>query len=177
MMICSWLLALTAHAADPPEIVAIRARWARVQEARGAGTLYPLSIDANPSNRMYAAIGTYQNTVTCYRSTNPEEPYPRDHPDLVTVKYEVAARAYQSSYLYDDEGSLLFAFYEGEDSVQWRVYWHGDALLRIQRGDTVIPSSPQPSQAPALRDSGQGLASMCAGLSQREADWRALPEP
>lgn len=165
-------LVTLALAADP--ITPIRDRWSATQAAREGGRLYPLTIDGNPTNRMYAAIGTYQNRVTCYRDTPGEEPYPADKPVLVTVAYQVAARSYSSMFLFTDAGQLQFAFHEGAEGSPLRVYWQGDQILRVQQGDTVLDGGVYPAQARILGENGRGLHAMCATVASQEARWRDL---
>ena len=169
-----FLLSTLARSADP--ITAIRDRWTATQAAREGGRLYPLAIDGNPSNRMYAAIGTYQNRVTCFRDTPPEEPYPADKPVLITVQYEVAARNYSGMFLYSDAGQLQFAFYEGPEGPPLRVYWQGDQVLRVQEGDSILEQGAWPDRAATLGENGRGLHAMCTTVSSQEARWRDLGE-
>ncbi len=129
-------------------------------------------MDANPSHRSYAAIGTYTNTLTCFRAVPEEEPYPSDLPVLVTVSYQVAARSTSTSYLYDAQGELIFAFYEGLEAGTWRLYWQAGELLRAQHEDELVEQLPE--AVASLRESGVQLGKQCRELSASEARWRLL---
>ena len=91
---------------------------------------------------------------------------------LVTVRYEVAARSTSTSYLYDAQGELVFAYYEGLEAGTWRLYWQAGELLRAQHGEELVSALPE--SISSLRESGVQLGEQCRELSASEARWRLL---
>ena len=156
-----WTLAALA---DPSAVPAIRARWSAVQEAREA--LVPLVIDGNPTNREWAAVGEFQPSVTCYRELPPDEPYPANVVALVEVSLHVSTQLYRRTYLYSAAGELLFAHSADVEQPEWRVYWTGEAVARVQK-DAEVLSAEAAGKVPAiLSKRGRALQELCVAAIQ-----------
>lgn len=167
------LLCALAHAnPNPAAIEAIEAHWTATQTARTEGQLYALSLDFNPEQRMFAAVGTYSETVTCHRAVPPEQPYPGPTAVLITVAHTVAAREYRSEYLYDREGVLMLAHHSSAETGVWSAHWDGDTLLSMQHGDDPIAVAPHPPQAQQLHAFGVAAQQTCQQLHALGGSWR-----
>ena len=169
-----WTLAVVALAA-PDDVDRIRARWSAVQEELAAERLVPLRIDANPSNRSWAAVGTFAHVLTCHRATPPEEPYPAPAPVLVSSEHTVAARQYSRTWLYDADGTVIFAHATGAEQPEWRVYWAGGVAVRVQKDAAVVAPSSAAGVVSALAAEGAAVQLSCASAARQSDGWDELP--
>ncbi|HCH64347.1 MAG TPA: hypothetical protein DFR83_16195 [Deltaproteobacteria bacterium] len=169
-----WWLPLIA-AAEPSAVDSVRARWKQVQGIKRAGALYAFEIDANPEDRQWAAVGNYQDVITCHRFTRGEAPYPQPEPILVELHQSAAAAEQSRTFLYTDQGELVFAHASSTRHPDWRVYWTDEKVLRVQRADKALSIEEPPAAAAALWASGMSAFRLCVHATKAEGVWTELP--
>ena len=160
--------------ADPSAVDSIRARWKQVQGLRQGEELYALELNANPEDRQWAAVGTYNQVTTCYRVIG-ESPYPDPEPILVTVRQMVSSHAGDRTFLYTDAGALVFAHATSDENPSWRVYWSDKKVVRIQHGDAVVTGEGASKAAAGLRLHGEAMYETCRAMARSSGLWEDVP--
>ena len=122
----------------------------------------------------WAAFGEFSDVTTCHRFTRGESPYPEPEPILVELKKSVSTHDASRTFLYTDRGELIFAHASRSDGPDWRVYWTDEQVLKIQRGDTVLPVETPPPAVAALWASGTAAFRLCVHATRAEGVWTEL---
>lgn len=146
-----WLAAaVTAFAADPQEILDIRARYQSVASLISQNKLFVNEYVFNKTALALPGLGFMTTTVRQYYDYFPEV-----EGEMLLYKTEVTETYHSdgstgcySEFVYGEDGSLVFCYKKYSrpnpaDNVERRFYFRGGRTVRIQEGDKILdPSSP-----------------------------------
>lgn len=172
------LLYLSPSFASPVDT--IRQAWSDSHRRIESGDTTVLTIDWNAENASWAAVGTYERSLTAWYATREEQPYP-DTVLRIRTERRTAARRETHTFLYTADGSPRFALAEqpGDPEALLRVYWEGKTLVRLQRGERVVKTPTPADEQLASRLYAEGMANhrIAKGLIDKPPPVEVLETP